>query len=453
MATRRRCARAGALVVFALGSCQTYAPEPLDLDAHRAAWHARDAADAAAGEPRPLAPAPTAFDVADGLTLDEGRLVALAFHPELRLARLRVGRAEASAEHAGRWADPTLGISALRVADDVPDPWILAPQLTLPIPISGRLGVERARAAEARKAELAVLREAEWRVWRDVRVAWSRWSALRLRAEESERLVRDLTPLAETASRLAASGELSGPEATLFALGEARHAAHARRLRGEARAAELALLAELGLAPEADVRLLPALPAAPDATAGEELPAWAAERNPTLARLRAEHRVAEETLRREIRAQIPDLTLGPQYESEQGQSRPGLWASIPLPLFNANRQAIAVARAERELARAAFEVGYERLAGRWSAAAARAAALAAQRADFERALQPLLDVQTTQAAELLRLGEASALVLLESLVRAHEIQQERIDARLAQTLVWAELEHLGGPPAEEEDSR
>ena len=49
------------------------------------------------------------------------------------------------------------------------------------------------------------------------------------------------------------------------------------------------------------------------------------------------------------------LTLGPMYESEQGQSRIGFFGVVPLPFLNANRRGIAQARASRELARAAFE--------------------------------------------------------------------------------------------------
>jgi outer membrane protein TolC len=393
------------------------------------------------------------FDAQDGLTIEEGRLVALVFNPQLRIARLRTGQAAASAEHASLWADPQLSVSVLRLTDNVPDPWILSPGLSFTIPTSGSLAAEQDQADAMLGASRLAALEAEWAVWHDVREAWIEWSAASLRIAETERLVEALDVLVDTTSRLAEAGELDRTEASLFTVERAQRRNLLLRLRGEVSAAEQRLRAHLGLAPEAPVTLVPSFTlkesstaaALPNAFTGQEFTDAIAERNPRLARLRAEYEVAEATLKHEIRKQYPDLTLGPQLQAEEGRTSIGFIAGLPLPFLNANRRAIAEARVEREIARATYEVEYESLVGRGAAARALANALAEQRTEIEETLVPILDEQLQDAAELVRLGEGTSLVLLESLTRAHETKLELIETLSTEALARTELEFVTGP--------
>jgi outer membrane protein TolC len=448
--TRIQLARSlAALLAASAVGCQSYEPRPLDLPAHRTAWHGRtlEAASLHAFVER-LERAPggdASFDPADGLTLREGRLVALVLNPRLRLARLRVAGKRAGAEHAGSWDDPELSLSALWITESVSDRWILNPGLTFSVPLSDRLDAEEDLADAEQRAEERRALEAEWAVCHDLGEAWAEWSAATLRVAETERLIEALEALTRTAAQLAEAGELARTEASLFVVEAAQRENQLVRLRGEVAAAEQRVRALLGLAPEAPVELVPSL--APLEVETTAVPDAIAARNPGLARLREEYEVAEETLRREVAKQIPDLTLGPQYESDEGQSRIGLVAGIPLPFLNANRRAIAEARAARELARAAFETEYEALVGRGAALAVRADTLARARADLEEGVVPLVDRQLEDALELARLGEGSSLVLLESLGRAHQTKLDLVETRLAETRVRAELEYVIGPPS------
>ena len=199
----------------------------------------------------------------------------------------------------------------------------------------------------------------------------------------------------------------------------------------------------LGLAPNAPVRFVPHLDVTLLPPASTEVPAIG-EDHPRLAQLRAEYRVAEETLRLEVARQYPDLTLGPLLKSDEGRSKIGFLAGIPIPLWDGNRQRIAEARVERELARAAVETEYEALSGRWASARAWADALGEQHEDLVEVLVPLVERQVADALELMRLGEGSSQVL-DSLTRSHEIRLELIEARTAEALARAELEYLAGP--------
>ncbi len=445
--------RAGALalVVGLFASCQSYEESPLDSARHRAAWHERTLADGSLQGflerlDRDLPGTGDEFDPADGLTLDEGSLVALVFNPGLRLARLRVAREAVGAEHAGLLADPELSLGVLRITESVSDRWVLSPGLTFTIPLSGRLAAEQELAGASHEAARHRALEAEWDVWHEVRREWVEWSAARLRVEETERFVDALEALVGTAMQLAESGELARTEAVLFSVELAQRRNRLGRLRGDVAAGEQRLRTHLGLAPEAPVTFVPSLALGVGSAHG----AAVGERNPTLARLREEYEVAEQALRREIRKQYPDLVIGPQYEYDEGQSRVGFLGAIPVPFLNANRRAIAEARVDREIARAVYETEYEVLVGRRAAAAARAGSLAEQRADIESVLVPLIDRQLDDAMRLMQLGEGKGLVVLESFTRAHQTKLDLIETRSAEALVRAELEYLTGPPAREE---
>lgn len=444
--------RAGVLLssVLLLVGCETYQPAPLQPAAHHRAWLDRSPADesvrafasrlAESGEVW----APD-FNPEDGLTLAEGEIVAMVFHPELRLARLRAGVATANADHAGLWGDPSFSIDVLRITESVANPWVVSPGLSITIPLSGRLEVEKSRADAELRVELDRVAEAEWRVRGEVRQAWMRWSADHLRLDETARLVASMDSLVASTGRLAEAGEMVRTEASLFAIEQAQRRHELRRLRSAVAEGEQHLRSLLGLAPEAPIAFTPLLKTHEVETG----PGWYGllQRNPTLQRLEDEYEVAEQRLHLEIRKQYPDLTIGPQYEDDQGQSRIGFVGAIPLPIINGNRQGIAVARAERELARAAHETECEQIMGRLAAARIRLGALQEDRRYLATEMAPLVDRQLADARRLLELGEGGGLVLLESLTRSHESKLQLIAIQLDEALASAEIEHLIGPPS------
>lgn len=433
------------------GGCRSYEAAPLDPPAHSEAWRARTPFDEPVREfAERIALArgeeSTAFDPSDGLSLSEAELVALVYNPDLRLARLRAGVAAATAEHAGLWDDPEFTIDVLRITESVSNPWVITPGLAITIPISGRLEAEKSRADAAMRAELSGIVEDEWRIRRDLAIAWSEWSAARLRLEEQQRLLDSIGSMVATADRLAGVGEIPRTEASLFAIERAQRGYQRRRLAGEVDEAEQRVRAIMGLSPDAPLAFVPSLApgVVPGDAPGEAQSAW---NHPALARLREEYEVAERTLLREIRKQYPDLTIGPLYESDEGQSRVGFLGAIPIPIFNANRQGIAEAEALREVARAAFETEYERLIGATAAAKARALALRDEREHIVDEIIPLIDRQLVDARRLLELGEGGSLVLLESIVRSHDTKMHLINVRLDESRTNAVLRYLTDAPA------
>lgn len=434
----------------ALGGCQRYSRSPLDLDAHRAAValrspirpdvveFARRSGAAPAGSGR--------YDPSDGLSLPEAEAVALFFNPQLRLARQRANVPRAGAAEAGRWEDPELAVDAERIIESVRDPWVLGGMLNITLPLSGRTGSERRKAmAEATVGGLRAIAE-EWRVLAELRQEWVGWSAAGQRVEVTRQLVQELDAFARRADQLREAGELGPLDARLFHLQRVRHAAKLRGYESADRIARLRLRALIGLAPAADVAFVPSMegdpPPAPDDLA------QAVQNHPRLRIARAEYEVAERTLALEVRKQYPDLKLGGGFGTDEGDERVLFGAAVPLPLLNANRRAIAEARANRDAVKAAAESEFEQLIGEAAAARATLEGARERLRYVEQELAPLADRQVEDAVRLGRAGEFEALVLLEALTAAYEAKLEVVDARSGVALAQRQLDALlPAPPA------
>jgi outer membrane protein TolC len=373
------------------------------------------------------------FDLADGLSRREGEAVALVFNPDLREARLRAGVTLARAEYAGLWEDPVFGLDVERILESVDDPWVVGASIGFTLPLSGRLAVEEARAEAEHRAELRRVAAAEWVTRMEVRRAWMEWSAQRhraaLAAETDERL-GGVVGIVEASHR---AGVLSRGEARLFAIERATREIEWRAAEAAVREAEARLRGLMGLSPGAPVTLVDAALAvdldaalagavgsgpggadgAPRAAMVDDgLLDMLAERNPAMSVRRDEYEVAEQSLRLAIRGQYPDLEIGPGLGSEEGQGRVLLGVSVPLAVWNGGRGEIAAARAEREVARGAFEAEFERQAGRLAEGLARLEAARARREAHERIVVPQDEEQDAEARRLAELAQVDALLLL-----------------------------------------
>lgn len=436
------------------GACQTYEPKPLDLAAHEQTWSSRAVdgpevqAFAQALDPSLAAGSgAVAPSAADGLDLDEAAMVALAYNAELRRARAALAVAMANEANAGLWDDPVFEMDVLRIVENVPaDPWVIPMAIGFTVPLSGRLEVEKSLARSEHRAAASEVLLREWETVSALRDVWFEWSAATLQAELSRQVIERIDVTLRVVDRLEQSGQLSRMEARLFRLERATR--ETDRIRAEARAATLALRlrALMGLRPDADVPLLPRLAmGATGPATGEATGAAITRSSPMLALARAEYEVAEEALHLEVRRQYPDLTIGPAFERDQDQSRVGLVMGIPIPILNANRAGIAEALAHREQLRVAFEAEYERLMAELAEAQVAAEAATALRVEVERTLVPLADAQIADQARMAELGQLSALLTLETVIRGQDIKVKLVEARLEEAKAANRVRTIAGP--------
>ena len=152
------------------------------------------------------------------------------------------------------------------------------------------------------------------------------------------------------------AGEIARTEAKLFRIEKATKASDLAVLESRAHESDLRLRQLMGMSPDAPLRFRAMGVGPPRASAAQRNdPAELKRRSPTMLVAATEYEAAEKTLELEIRKQYPDLYIGPGFGREDGQDQMLLGLSIPIPILNANRQRIAKARVQRELARAGVE--------------------------------------------------------------------------------------------------
>lgn len=434
------------------GGCQSYAPKPLDLPGHLAAFLDRtpDSPQVEAFATRltsSTSPSSAPFSLLDGATCAEAESVALVFNADLRLARLRAGVMQASADNAGRWEDPTLGVDLTRIVQGTPHPWKVFSSIGLTLPLSGRLEIEKQRAGFEHAVELARVAQREWDIRIELRRAWIDWSSLDIQLTTSRAFSTLVDQVLSVVDAMEQAGEMARTESRLFRIEKATRLAESAALQSRLDQSLLRIKHLMGLSPDANLELTSNGFA--DMLASSEPPLDPAQletRNPSMTVARTEYDVAEKTLELEIRKQYPDLHIGPGYGREDGQDQVLLGLSIPLPLLNGNRQAIATAIAAREASKAAAEVALEKLISDTRSASARLKAAQTQREAFEQQIVPLVDAQYADVRSIAQLGEVNTLVLLESLSRQHEAKTRLIEARRDEILSRIELQNLTGPP-------
>lgn len=364
-------------------------------------------------------------------------LAAWCFRPELAVARAEVAAAEAKVETAGTPANPALTLTPGRVPGGTPSAWFFAASLDFVIPTAGKLGKREAIASQ--EVELAALDAAvsAWRLYAGVRDAL-------IDAEFAERALamarRELELRGELLEWIDArlrAGAASATERLAFAI----EADRARFAVSEAQAALSGAWARLaaacGLASaELEGRTLVApepwvdLDASPD-----EL--GLLDRLDLLRGL-AEYERAERALELELAKQVPDLTLGPGYEYDQGTRKYLLDLGLELPLFDRNQGPIAEAVAQRAAVAARFEELESQALGAIDLARAELAA-------SEARLAAIGDVGSVQerrdaARRAFEIGSSDRATLAQAELELLFVEGARVDAERQRAEAVARLE-------------
>lgn len=437
-------------LVCVLAACQPYTPAPLDPEAHEVEWSMRGPDHPMVteflSELRAGRDQTGPFDPVDGLTLDEAEIVALVFNPDLRLARAEAGIAAAGAEFAGLRDDPTFSLELLRIAESVPDPWIMGAGIEFTVPLTNRLEVERRQAQAGYRAAAAQVALRSWELLGELRAVWVEWSAVNVRMERITATLAEIDSIIEVVDRAAAGGQLTQMESRLFHIERATRSAEWRALEAQSQLLALRINQQLGLRPEANINPQPSLAITTPQASGSDATARLEEASPRIAAARADFEVAEEALHLEILRQYPDLSIGPVVEDEEGQSKIGFAGGIPVPIWNRNRRAIAEAKASREAARAGFESAVELTVHEFAAAQTVLDLQRLRRESLEGTLIPLVDEQLNQANRLAQQGEINTFLQLESVTRRLEAQLSLIDAMAAEADAANRVRLLLGSP-------
>jgi outer membrane protein TolC len=439
-------------LLLSLVGCKTYERSTLDLDQTQRKYLLRALEGPELAELNARAqPGAGAFDPSDGISLAEAEAIALVFNRELRAARLATGVTQASADNAGLWRDPVLGVDLTKIVSGASQGVEAIVSVGFTLPISGRLELEKKRLGSEHAAELARVAALEWSTVAALRRAWTERAVIARGVEATRDVLQRVGQVTAIVDRMEQAGELARIEARLFRIEDAKLRARLASLESELARASHAVEAILDLPPAA-VRAFSGEFASSARFAADRREGTLAairDTNPAVLVARADYETAERTLEEEIRRQWPDLDLAPGYGEQDGDRQFVLGIGVVLPVLNGNRAGIAVAEARREAARGHAEAELQRVLGALLAAEERLAQSVGRRDALEKTLMPLVEAQYAETREVARLGEVKTLVLLESLKQQLDARNEMTAALRDEALAAIDIEELLGPPQQD----
>lgn len=409
-------------------ACASVPPLPLSSANNAAALDARSLDDprletfmAASGMPVEASPI--------SWNLQRLTLAAVYFHPDLAVADARLATAEAAIRTASQRPNPVLNLTPqVNATNPNPTAWIVGTSINLLLELFGKREARTAEAKALAEAARFDVDTASWQVRGNVRAAmltlWESQQRARLAAER-----RDL------------QARLTGFVERRLAVGEAG-ALDAARERANRDTVTLAVADATRAVADARVSLATAVGVPVHALDGVAIDfAAIAEARPPddIAALRrraltaradiqaslARYDAARRALKLQAANRLPNLSLGPRFQYDQGQNKFGLDLQTDVPILNANGGPIAEADARRREAAARFTALQAQVIGEID----RAAAAYATATDSLRAADSLAAQQAGRRARDRRVFRAGALDHVTLLTGEIEYLQGR-DARL-----------------------
>jgi cobalt-zinc-cadmium efflux system outer membrane protein len=383
-------------------------------------------------------------------------LAALYYHPDMDIARAQWGVARGGRITAGERPNPILnpvmGYNTTSPTSEV-TPWIPEVALELSLETAGKRGI---RIAEARHL-------AEAARWQILSTAWSVRSRMRgtllevYAAGEMEGLLVGQEKLQAEFVRILELQRDAG-EVSTYDLTQARVALDASRLAAieAARVKEQALArlaGALGLARQALEGVAISFDAfrdlKPDLPSDDIRRHAVLNRSDILAAL-AEYEARQSALKLEIAKQYPDITLGPDYQLDQTDSKWTIGLGLVLPILSRNRGPIAEALASREESAARFMALQSQVIGELDAAIedCRAAVLKSRAAND---LVANLAGQERAARAQRELGEISPLEFLGIQLELNAAAQARLEAMTQAQEAVGRLENAAQSPLDVKD--
>jgi len=347
------------LAVSMLTACATYQAQPLDQSPPLAISieQLQTHADRSAHPELPAAWFRHPVITADGLDETEVVLLAVLNSPHLRATRAQLSEAQAQLIQAGLLPDPQLAVSA-----DVPtshDPLLVTGySFGLGFDLQSLIsrGARQDAATEhARSVYLNVLWQ-EWQIIQQTRMLYRRILIEQQRLSMAHKQFLLIKQAWDSHARALDRGNITLDQArvTLASLESDRTAWIKSRRQLNTSVHALALL--LGLSPAAKLPLTPPpagigsmIKPPSQAELRQEMFAHMAKRRPDLLALQAGYNSQEASVREQILAQFPNLSVGINRARDTGNIWTiGPFINLGLPVLNGNQGKIAVARATRE---------------------------------------------------------------------------------------------------------
>ncbi|MGN6820812.1 MAG: TolC family protein [Sphingomonas sp.] len=435
----------GLTLALLLAGCASYAPRPLattpaTLDV---AALSRDAATI----DRPYLK-PADIDLAAPLDDNAVAVIAVLANPDLKALRAKAGVADAQVFAAKLMPDPTfsLGIGHLLSGPDPLDE--IAGGLGLDLNAL-RTGKVRRQTAEAQARQVRL--DLAWAEWQTAGQA--RLQAVRIRRLQA---AIDLLKIDDAAAqsllarnlRAAARGDIASSAVEAVRVDAAATADKLRTTEHDLDAARLELVKLLGLPPQTQLRLAPAIDRDPPLDSAR-LTQIALDNRADLQALRAGYDAQEATVHKAILDQFPTLALNLNFTRDtSGNNILGPTVDFTLPLWNRNRGGIAVERATREQLKTEYDARLFQTRAD-IAAAVSAVTLARQQRVAIRAQLPEIERLARVSGAAADRGDVSRATAeaAEGTLRDKRVELATADQTIDEAMIALEL--LTGVPRED----
>ncbi|MFV3074383.1 TolC family protein [Niveispirillum fermenti] len=413
-------------------------------------WVPVAAAQGARATDPPFSGLPARLDPAEAVAL------ALARSPRTAAAAARLDAAAGAAQQAAALPNPELSVEMENFRGSGPyrgfDSVETTYSLSQTIELGGKRGARKDAAAAARDASRQDLALARQDLARDVRQAFTaavaataerRLAAERVRlAQETERSIQARVDAGREAPPQAGRAGIDRRQAEIALARAGRDEAAARQSL-----ATLLNLPAIDAALEDGWFMRTGHPAPPPVPAGDP------GRSPEIGRLEAQVRQGHAELAQEKGRVVPDLTVSAGFRRfrDSGDNAFLVGVSVPIPLFDQNRGAIARARAEMvaaeaDLATARMEQERNRALARARFDSAREQADALRDQIVPTARQALDNVN-----EGYRQGKFGYLDVLDAQRTLFDVERDLIEALRGFHDARAELERLGAAAPDGEE--
>ncbi|MBF0199399.1 MAG: TolC family protein [Planctomycetes bacterium] len=384
------------------------------------------------------------YDLEDGISLHEAEVTALFYNPMIASSRLRSGLPEVQRKYAKLWDDPELDVDGEYFSSKQDDPLNYSGGLSLTIPLSGRLDIQKEVAEETLNAKKASLLAEEWALVIEVRERWVERNFILKKTRVLKELIADL----ETAIKLvphfrAAKVATIVDEQNLLIEKEGLND-NLRQLQLEVQQNKLTLLSLMGLHPDIDWKL------SVDEKEIERVVVAEKEKdllsNPEIQKILSQYEVAQLRLKLAIRRQIPDLKLGLGAGAEEGTSLMAFGLGLShLPFFNKNRLEIAESKIEREVQGKEIQKSIQSLLNKRASARERLKIAEARVQHMETTLVPLVNKQLKDAMRLTKLGELNIFLLVDAIQKKGEVKLSLIETQVEKSYAHLQALALNGP--------
>lgn len=407
-------------LLLLLNGCVSYQEKRIHVLEIEESWSSLDAEKASRNVNDTIGQ-PSSYNLEDGISLQEAEVTALFFNPEIRSARIRSGIPEVQQKYARLWEDPELDIDGEYFSSRSADKLSLVSGLSLTIPLSGRLDVQKQMATETLKANKAALVAEEWALQIQVRENWLRRIFLLDLESILRKRIKELNDIIKVVPRFRAAkvATVVDEQSLQLQLGEVEDELSSLKL--EIDNSRLVLLSLMGLHPDGNWKLENNYPGL--SYLNQEVFPIDWEGNPSIKKILSYYEVSQLKLKMAVRKQVPDLRVGIGGGRDEGESLMAFGLGLThLPVLNSNRLEISEAKIEREASQFDVQNRIQSLIGQSASAIRSIKVLQSRLEKMKSQLLPLANRQVDDAMRLARLGELDLFMLVDALEKRGEIE-------------------------------